>query len=70
MVEAGMPPLEAIKSATVLPAKFLQIDDRLGTVQAGKIADLIGVAGDPLADITLLERVSFVMKDGKVCKAL
>lgn len=69
MVEAGMPPLEAIKSATALPAKFLQIDDRLGTVQTGKTADLIGVPGDPLADVTLLERVSFVMKDGKVYKA-
>ena len=69
MVESGMPALDAIKSATIVPARFLQIDDRLGSVQAGKLADLIGVPGDPLADVTLLERVSFVMKDGIVYKA-
>ena len=69
MVESGMPALDAIKSATILPARFLQIDDRLGTVQAGKLADLVGVPGDPLADVTVLERVSFVMKDGTVYKA-
>jgi imidazolonepropionase-like amidohydrolase len=69
MVESGMPALEAIKSATIVPARFLQVDDRLGSVQAGKLADLVGVPGDPLADVTLLERVSFVMKDGIVHKA-
>jgi imidazolonepropionase-like amidohydrolase len=69
MVESGMPALDAIKSATIAPARFLQIDDRLGSVQAGKLADLIGVPGDPLADITLLERVSFVMKDGMIYKS-
>jgi imidazolonepropionase-like amidohydrolase len=63
MVEAGMPALEAIKSATIVPAKFLGIDDRLGTIQTGKTADLVAVPGDPLADITTMQRVNFVMKD-------
>jgi len=66
MVEAGMPPMEAIKSATSATAKFLEIDDRLGSVAVGKIADLVAVPGDPLADITTMQRVHFVMKDGVV----
>ena len=66
MVEAGMLPLEAIKSATSVAAKFLEIDDRLGSVQVGKIADLVAVPGDPLADISAMRRVNFVMKDGIV----
>ncbi len=66
MVEAGMPPMEAIKSATSVTAKFLEIDDRLGSVAVGKIADLVAVPGDPLADITAMQRVHFVMKDGIV----
>jgi imidazolonepropionase-like amidohydrolase len=68
MVEGGMPPMEAIKAATMVPAKFLKIDDRLGSVEKGKLADIIAVPGDPLADITALQRVSFVMKDGVVYK--
>ena len=66
MVEAGMLPLEAIKSATSVAAKFLEIDDRLGSLQVGKIADLVAVPGDPLADISAMRRVNFVMKDGIV----
>ena len=69
MVEAGMPAMEAIKSATIVPAKFLGVDDRLGTIEAGKLADLVAVPGDPLADITVMQRVSFVMKDGVVYKS-
>jgi imidazolonepropionase-like amidohydrolase len=61
-----MLPLEAIKSATSVAAKFLEIDDRLGSVQVGKIADLVAVPGDPLADISAMRRVNFVMKDGIV----
>ncbi len=68
MVEAGMPPLEAIKSATIVAARFMDVGDRLGSVEAGKLADLIAVPGNPLADIGVLERVRFVMKDGKVYK--
>jgi len=66
MVEAGMPAMAAIKSATSVTARFLEIDDRLGTVESGKIADLVAVPGDPLADITAMQRVHFVMKDGAV----
>ncbi len=68
MVEAGMPPLEAIRAATVRCAELLGVSDTLGSVEAGKIADLVAVTGDPLADITLLERIDFVMKDGVVYK--
>jgi imidazolonepropionase-like amidohydrolase len=66
MVEAGMPAMAAIQSATALPAKFLGIDDQLGSVQVGKTADLVAVPGDPLADITAMRRLHFVMKDGAV----
>lgn len=69
MVDAGMPAMAAIRSATSVPAKFLGIDDRVGSIAAGKQADLIGVPGDPLADISALQRVSFVMKEGSVYKA-
>jgi imidazolonepropionase-like amidohydrolase len=47
-------------------ARFLEIDDRLGSVQVGKLADLVAVPDDPLADITAMERVHFVMKDGVI----
>ncbi len=66
MVEAGMPAMEAIQSATIVPARFLKVDDRLGSVESGKTADLIAVPGDPLTDITALQRVSFVMKNGVI----
>ena len=52
-----------------MPAKFLGIDDRLGTIQVGKTADLVAVPGDPLADITTMQRVNFVMKDGSATTA-
>jgi imidazolonepropionase-like amidohydrolase len=66
MVEAGMPAMAAIRSATSEPAKFLEVDDRLGSVTVGKIADLVAVPGDPLRDIAAMQRVHFVMKDGVV----
>ena len=69
MVEAGMPAMEAIRSATIIPAKFLGVDDRLGSIETGKLADLVAVPGDPLADITVMQRVSFVMKDGVIYKS-
>jgi len=64
MVEAGMPPMDALRSATRDTAKFLDIADRLGTIEVGKVADLVGVPGDPLADIATMQRVNLVMKDG------
>jgi imidazolonepropionase-like amidohydrolase len=68
MVEAGMPAMEAIKSATYHAAKLLGKLDELGTVEAGKKADLVAVDADPLKDIKVLQKVSFVMKDGVVHK--
>jgi imidazolonepropionase-like amidohydrolase len=67
-VEYGMTPMQAIRSATTVAAELLGWSDRIGSLEAGKFADLIAVAGDPLADITELERVKFVMKGGKVYK--
>jgi imidazolonepropionase-like amidohydrolase len=69
MVAGGMPPMEAIKSATSVAAAFLGEDDRLGSVEVGKLADLIAVAGDPLADIGSLQNVGFVMKNGEIYKS-
>jgi imidazolonepropionase-like amidohydrolase len=67
-VEYGMTPMQAIRSATTVAAELLGWSDRIGSLEAGKFADLIAVAGDPLADITELERVKFVMKAGKIYK--
>ena len=68
MVEGGMPPMEAIKSATSVAADFLDIGDTHGRLAAGKRADIVAVPGDPLDDITLMENVTFVMKGGTVYK--
>jgi len=68
MVTAGMDPMEAIKSATSVTAKLLGIEDRLGTIEVGKVADIVAVDDDPVKNITTLEQVSFVMKDGVVYK--
>jgi imidazolonepropionase-like amidohydrolase len=69
MVDGGMPPMEAIKVATSVPAKFLDLDDKVGSIAVGKLGELVGVPGDPLADISVMERVVFVMKDDTVYKA-
>jgi imidazolonepropionase-like amidohydrolase len=63
---AGMPPLDVIRAMTFNAAEMLGWQDRIGSVEPGKFADLVAVAGDPIADITDLERVRFVMKDGQV----
>src|SRR3989454_8296781 len=65
---AGMSPARAIQSGTVINAEVLGWSDRIGSIDKGKYADLIAVSGDPLADITELQRVTFVMKGGKVIK--
>ncbi len=67
-VNYGMTPLQAIRSGTVVPAELLGWSDKMGTIEAGKWADLVAVSGDPLKDITELERVKFVMKGGSVYK--
>ncbi len=68
MVEAGMPELEAIRSATMTSAELLGLQDQLGSISPGKLADIIAVNGNPLEDIGLLQQVSFVMKDGRVVR--
>ncbi|UOD31820.1 amidohydrolase family protein [Massilia violaceinigra] len=68
MVEAGMPPLEAIRAATLNAAALLDQGTRLGSVEAGYAADIIAVTGDPLRDIALMQQVRFVMKEGVVYK--
>ena len=68
MVEAGMKPIDAIISATANTADLLQISDQLGTISSGKKADIVAVMGDPLDDISLMQDVGFVMKDGVVYK--
>lgn len=68
MVEAGMPPMAAIQSATRVTAELLEIADELGTIEAGKKADIIAVTGNPISDIKVLQKVDFVMKDGKIYK--
>jgi len=67
-VNYGMTPLQAIRSGTVVAAELLGWSDKTGTIEAGKWADLVAVTGDPLNDITELERVKFVMKGGSVYK--
>ena len=67
-VNYGMTPMQAIRSGTVVPAELLGWRDKMGTVEPGKWADLVAVSGDPLADITELQRVKFVMKAGAVYK--
>lgn len=68
MVEGGMPPMKAIQAATLVAARLLRIDDRLGTLEADKLADVVAVKGDPLQDIRLMRRIEFVMKEGIVYK--
>ncbi len=68
MVKYGMTPMQAIQSATSAAADLLGRSDELGSIKPGKYADLIAVSGDPLRDVSLLEHVLFVMKDGKVYK--
>jgi imidazolonepropionase-like amidohydrolase len=68
MVRFGMTPADAIRSATVTTAQLFGIEADAGTLEAGKLADLIAVDGDPLADVSVLRRIDFVMKSGRVAK--
>jgi imidazolonepropionase-like amidohydrolase len=68
MVGAGMPPMFTLQAATINAAQLLRHDKELGTVAVGKIADVVAVPGNPIDDISLMKRVSFVMKDGIVYK--
>ena len=68
MVKFGMTSVQAIRAATIDAAQLMGWQDRIGSVEAGKFADLVAVEGDPIADITELERVKFVMKGGHMFK--
>lgn len=68
MVAGGMTPMQAIQAATLEASKLLRIEDRLGTLEDGKIADIIAVKGDPIENISLMKKIAFVMKEGQVFK--
>ena len=68
MVEAGMPAMETIKAATTFAADLLGLSDRIGTIDKGKLADIIAVEGNPIQDIKAMQQVIFVMKEGVVYK--
>jgi imidazolonepropionase-like amidohydrolase len=67
-VQYGMTPMQAIRTGTSVAAELLGWSDKTGTIEAGKWADIVAVGGDPLKDITELQRVKFVMKGGAVYK--
>ena len=68
MTEAGMPAIEAIQSATVAASDLIGVSDMIGSIEKGKLADIIAVDGDPAIDIKAMGRVKFVMKDGVIYK--
>jgi imidazolonepropionase-like amidohydrolase len=68
MVEAGMPAVQALRAATVNAASLLGQSENLGTLEPGKLADVVAVEGDPTQDIKVMQRVRFVMKQGTVYK--
>jgi len=68
MVDLSMKPIDALKSATANDAELLGIAQKVGTLEKGKLADIIAMPGDPTSDITATERVSFVMKEGKIIR--
>jgi imidazolonepropionase-like amidohydrolase len=70
MVEYGMKPIDAIRSATVRAAELLRMEKEIGKIEPGKYADIIAVEGNPLDDISALTRVAFVMKAGQVYKTV
>jgi imidazolonepropionase-like amidohydrolase len=69
MVKYGMTPIQAIRAATTTAAELLEMKNEIGSVSAGKFADIVALKGDPLSDISLLQKIDFVMKGGQVIKA-
>jgi imidazolonepropionase-like amidohydrolase len=68
MADWGLPPAEVLRIATVGNARILGMEDRIGTIAPGKIADLVAVSGDPLADMSALRRVRLVMQSGTIVR--
>ena len=68
MRHGGMTPVRVLQAGTITNAEAMGWQDRIGSIEKGKFADIIAVSGDPLADITELQRVKFVMKGGKVIR--
>jgi imidazolonepropionase-like amidohydrolase len=68
MVKYGMTPIDAIRSATTVASELMGMQGQTGSIEVGKLADIVAVPGDPLADISVLQKVNFVMKGGKVFK--
>jgi imidazolonepropionase-like amidohydrolase len=68
MVDLGMAPIDALKAATSNDADLLGIAEKVGTLEKGKLADIVAMPGDPITDITATERLIFVMKEGKVIR--
>ena len=66
LVEAGMTPMDAIKAGTIVGAELVGWDDELGSIESGKLADIIAVEGNPLEDISVLESPILVIKDGEI----
>jgi len=63
-VELGVPPMQVIQAATLWPARFLKVQEDLGTIATGRLADIIAVRGDPLTDMTAMENVELVVQGG------
>ena len=68
MVDLGMPPVEALRAGTSVDADLFGIASKVGTLEKGKLADIVAIPGDPTVDIAATERVLFVMKEGKIVK--
>jgi imidazolonepropionase-like amidohydrolase len=68
MVDYGMTPLDALKSATFVATQVLGLEGTVGEIAPGRAADLVAVEGDPIRDIGALDRVRLVMKDGKIVR--
>jgi imidazolonepropionase-like amidohydrolase len=69
MVKYGMTPAQAIRAATTSAAELLDMQNDVGSIAPGKYADIVAVKGDPLADISLLQKIDFVMKGGEIYKS-
>lgn len=68
MVGFGMTPMDAVRSATIMTAELFGIAAEAGTLEVGKLADLVAVQGNPLENIALLRKIDFVMKSGRIAK--